>query len=261
VISSRSRTSSGLSGRGEVYTCSGIFATTLDSTDGGEINPNDRRNVVITDIQLAPRLANGNVQYKSTFTIYKPIDMSKAPGIMLYNVPNRGNHSLPGAFHFGGDPGDGFIYNLGHVMLWNGWQADLPISSVAATQEGLDAPIAKNPDGSSVTSLTWQRFANGCRDCVAIPTTTPRATTLAISDIGRNAATLDTTKATLISATSESNTGVRGGVVTIPSTDWAWANCTAAQTFRKSRNRSGARNWWLSQYRVIGVPSTYSITK
>jgi len=138
----------------------------------GEINPSDRRNVGITDIQLAPKLANGNVQYKSTFTIYKPIDMSKAPGVMLYNVPNRGNHSLPGAFHFGGDPGDGFIYNLGHVMLWNGWQGDMPIASVSATQEGLDAPIARNPDGSSVTSLTWQRFANGCRDCVAIPAAT-----------------------------------------------------------------------------------------
>src|SRR3954447_1951492 len=39
--SARSRISSGLSGRGELYTCSGIFATTLDSTDGGEIRPNE----------------------------------------------------------------------------------------------------------------------------------------------------------------------------------------------------------------------------
>jgi hypothetical protein len=39
--SSRNSTSSGLSGSGEVYTCSGIFATMLDSTDGGEINPNE----------------------------------------------------------------------------------------------------------------------------------------------------------------------------------------------------------------------------
>ena len=195
----------------------------------GEINPADRRNAGITDIQLAPKLANGNVQYKTTFTIFKPIDMTKSPGVMLYNVPNRGNHSLPAAFQFGRDPGDGFIYNLGHVMLWNGWQGDMPISSVTSVQEGLDAPIAKNPDGTSVTSATWQRFANGCRDCVAIPAAsgTPpvKATTLQISDIGRNAATLDTTKATLISATSETNTGVRGGVVTIASTDWAWADC------------------------------------
>jgi hypothetical protein len=55
--------------------------------------------------------------------------------------------------------------------------------------------------------------------------TTPQSDTLQISDIGRNSATLDTTKATLISATSETNTGVRGGVVTIASADWAWADC------------------------------------
>jgi hypothetical protein len=32
---------------------------------------------------------------------------------MLYNVPNRGNHSPPGAFLFGTDPGDSS--KLGYV--------------------------------------------------------------------------------------------------------------------------------------------------
>jgi hypothetical protein len=188
----------------------------------GEIDPADRRNAGITDIDLAPRNANGKVEYRSGFTIVKPTDMSKAPGVMLYNVPNRGNHSLPNAFHFGGDPGDGFIYRLGHVMLWNGWQGDIPIAAASATQEGLDVPVAKNADGSSVTSPTWQRFGNGCRDCVAIPA---NATTLSISGRNRTAATLDTTLATLISATAESQSGVKSGVVTIASGDWAFADC------------------------------------
>ena len=190
----------------------------------GEIDPADRRNAVITDILLAPRNANGKVEYKTTFTIVKPVDMSKGQPVMLYNVPNRGNHSLPGAFLFGNDPGDGFIYKLGHTMVWSGWQGDQPIATVnTATQEGIDVPVAP------VTGVTWQRFANGCRDCVAIPapTGTPpaKATTLQISGLGRTAATFDTTKATLISATSETQDGKRGGVVTIASTDWAFADC------------------------------------
>src|SRR6185369_16579988 len=120
----------------------------------------------------------------------------------LYNVPNRGNHSLPNAFLFGNDPGDGFIYKLGHTMVWSGWQGDQPISTV-----------------SPVTSQTWARFANGCRDCVAIPapsgTPAVKTNTLSLPGLGRTPATLDTTKATLISATSETSTGVKGGVVTL----------------------------------------------
>ena len=39
--------------------------------------------------------------------------------------------------------------------------------------------------------------------------------------------TLDTTKATPVSKASESNTGVASGITSIPSTDWAFANCTS----------------------------------
>ena len=141
---------------------------------------------------------------------------------MLYNVPIAA--SLASGISFRQRSRRGFIYKLGHTMVWSGWQGDQPIASVnTATQEGIDVPIA------SVTSVTWQRFANGCRDCVAIPapTGTPpaKATTLQISGLGRTAASFDTTKATLISATSETQDGKRGGVVTIASTDWAFADC------------------------------------
>jgi len=192
----------------------------------GEIDPADRHNNVITDINLAPRNAGGKVEYKTTFTIVKPVDMSKAPPVMLYNVANRGNHSLPNAFLFGNDPGDGFIYKLGHTMVWSGWQGDQPIASVAAGQEGIDVPIAKNADGSPVTGPVWMRFANGCRDCIAIPTATPRATTLSLAPgPGRTAASTDNTNSTLISATAETQSGVKGGVVTIPKSDYAFADC------------------------------------
>ena len=39
--------------------------------------PNDPKNAVIVDLQLAPRNAKGMVEYSHTFYILKPIDLSK----------------------------------------------------------------------------------------------------------------------------------------------------------------------------------------
>jgi hypothetical protein len=87
----------------------------------GEIDPADRRNAVITDIQFAPRNTNGKVTYTTTFSILKPVDMTKANGIMVYDVTNRGNPRFASRFtRFVlatgtgdpeyADPGDGSLY-------------------------------------------------------------------------------------------------------------------------------------------------------
>ena len=49
----------------------------------GELDPNDPKNAIITDIQLAPRNARGMVEYVATFSLVKPIDMSKASGVLM----------------------------------------------------------------------------------------------------------------------------------------------------------------------------------
>jgi hypothetical protein len=50
----------------------------------GEVKPNDLKNSVITDIALAPRLPDGNVQYQHNFYILKPVDLSKGNHKMMY---------------------------------------------------------------------------------------------------------------------------------------------------------------------------------
>jgi hypothetical protein len=185
----------------------------------GELDPRDPKNAVITDIELAPRNARGLVEYRTTFTLRKPVDMTRSPGVLFYNIVNRGNRGGPNTYHVGGDPGDGFLYRLGHAVLWSGWQGDLPISSISATQEGIDVPIAKHPDGSSVTSRVWARFVS----------VAGRVSTQSLPGArGRMPATLDTTKATLISAQSETPAGLKSGVVTIASADWTFADCRTA---------------------------------
>ena len=56
----------------------------------GELDPNDAHNRIITDIQLAPRNANGKVEYVASFFLVKPIDLSKSSRLMWHDVPNRG---------------------------------------------------------------------------------------------------------------------------------------------------------------------------
>src|SRR5262249_14553557 len=55
----------------------------------GELDPKHPANALITDIDLA-KDADGKVRYVASFVIYKPVDMSKASGLMWHDVPNRG---------------------------------------------------------------------------------------------------------------------------------------------------------------------------
>ena len=43
----------------------------------GELDPEDPKNALITDIQLAPKNARGKVEYVGTFSLMKPADMSR----------------------------------------------------------------------------------------------------------------------------------------------------------------------------------------
>ena len=67
----------------------------------GAVDPRDRRNAVIQDIELAPLDAKGAVEYSTRFQILMPVDESKGNHIMLSEVVNRGNETSPGTFNIG----------------------------------------------------------------------------------------------------------------------------------------------------------------
>ncbi|MBQ1762579.1 MAG: hypothetical protein IIZ92_06730, partial [Aquincola sp.] len=186
----------------------------LRGTAYGEIDPADPRNALITDIELAPRNANGKVAYAAQFALHKPVDMGRASGVMVYNVPNRGNLATP---YTADDPG--FLWRRGDVLLQSAWQGDLPITSPTANSLGIDVPIARNADGTPVTGPVVQRF-------VAVNAASGGAwqTTQSLP-ASRMPATLETAGTTLVSATRETPAGVKSGVVTIPPGDYAFADC------------------------------------
>src|SRR6266853_4630818 len=73
----------------------------------GELDPKDSRNAVIVDIGLAPKNANGKVEYAFDFYILKPIDLSKGNHKVMYEPPNRGSktHAVLNRGAGGNDPG------------------------------------------------------------------------------------------------------------------------------------------------------------
>jgi hypothetical protein len=178
----------------------------------GELDPKDPANAIITDIQLAARNAHGMVEYVATFSLAKPMDLAKGSGVLIYQVANRGRAPLATASNDAGALAD--LFKRGHVVLSSGWQGDIP------PREGLETiavPIAKNPDGSSITGPVLVRFSD-------MP---PKVNTLPIvyshgSDVPRpQPATMDTSKALLTRRTS-----VGGEIIPIRSSDWAFADCS-----------------------------------
>jgi Alpha/beta hydrolase domain len=184
----------------------------IRGTAKGELDPLDPRNAVITDIDLAPRNANGKVEYTATFTMLKPVDMSKASGVLVYGISNRGGRAL-GFGNIGVTPanpaGDGFDQKPGHVYLASGWQGDL-VFNPALPAETIEVPVVEG-----MTGPTFARFV----------TVAGNVNTRPLPGRGRTPDTLDTTKAKLISIARENNVGERTGVVEIPSGDWAFADC------------------------------------
>ncbi len=172
----------------------------------GELDPKLPLNAIITDLEFAPRNARGMVEYVATFTILKPADMTRASGVLLYFVPNRGHVSLTGG---------GFLADarkLGHVLVDSGWQADL---APADGMETLLAPIAKHPDGTPITGRVLARFSDMPADTTTLPIL--RGGVAGTAD----PASLDNSQATLTRRTSEA-----GKIVPMRSSDWAFADCS-----------------------------------
>ena len=79
----------------------------------GELDPKLPGNSIIQDIELA-KDADGKVRYVATFLIYKPMDLSRASGLLWHDVPNRGR-----VFPFATAE-----RAAGDIMLASAWQGD-----------------------------------------------------------------------------------------------------------------------------------------
>src|SRR2546425_308695 len=188
---------------------------TLAGRAFGELDPNDPHNTIINDIKLAPRNANGKVEYIASFYLVKPIDMSKSSHLMWQDVPNRGGRITINLAH----------RNDGDIGLSSGWQGDNSGRTAPADDnEWVTVPIAKNADGSPVTGLVMGRIVNASG-------VDSRPMLVNANPVPYKPMSLDTTKATLTTHRAETMDGKITDGPTIPSSDWAWAKCSAANPF------------------------------
>jgi len=122
------------------------------------VDPGNRINRTITDIEYAPVNAAGLVEFSADFYLIKPKKIEAGNGAVFFEVANRGRKGLLTRFNRAAgsvDPssaehiGDGFLLRQGFSLLWVGWQHDTP------EQDGLlrvYPPIATD-DGKPIEGL------------------------------------------------------------------------------------------------------------
>jgi len=59
-----------------------------------EVDPSNPSNLVIVDIQHAPRNARGMVEFSADFFLLKPKQIERGNGTLLVGIPNRGSKRL-----------------------------------------------------------------------------------------------------------------------------------------------------------------------
>ena len=126
----------------------------------GEIDPQDPRNTVIADIALAPKNANGMVEYSTDVQILKPVDLSKGNHRLFFDVLNRGRKLAPAYFNdaprtntptTAEDAGNGFLFDRGYTLAWAGWQSGNNVAEGDGRMRA-EIPVARNANGEPITA-------------------------------------------------------------------------------------------------------------
>src|SRR5262245_47668646 len=174
----------------------------------GELSPSDSLNAIIQDIELG-KDADGKVRYVASWVLTLPVDPANISGMMWHDVPNRGTPLTINVAE----------RNFGDVGLASGWQGDnaggtaVRPTELVGGRHFVQVPVAKNSDGSTVTGLVFGRIVNrsglGAQALIVQGNPVPYLP-----------ASLDTSKATLVSRDHETMEGVVSGEAVIASADW-----------------------------------------
>lgn len=165
----------------------------IQGTFEGELDPTDRRNRLIVDLDGAARNAAGKVAYSATFSIARPLE--RGSGVLFHEVPNRGYGSVAAD-------------EDGHIRVMNGWQGDV------APKPGMNTITV--PVATGRTGPAFVRFTN-----MPIGTTTlPLMDGLGALEPRPLPVTLDTTQARLFRQGSDAE-----APTDIAAADFAFADC------------------------------------
>ncbi|MCC7417711.1 MAG: hypothetical protein IT176_11265 [Acidobacteria bacterium] len=141
------------------------------------VNPADPHNTIVVDISLAPRNAEGRVEFATDVVILRPVDLSKANKRIFFTVINRGNNNSLPLFNdvLGGsennptaaeDAGNGYLMREGYTLVWSGWQGDvLPGDG----RIKLDVPMLNNVTGIDRMEFIFNHTNNPAEGTLLYP--------------------------------------------------------------------------------------------
>lgn len=128
-----------------------------------QVDPTNPANVIIVDVDKAPRNDKGMVEFSADLYLMKPREPKNGNGAIIFEVSNRGGKGMVGTFNRAGssaDPksekdfGDDFLLEQGYTIAWIGWQFDVPETPSLMR---LYAPIATD-NGKPITGLVRAEF-------------------------------------------------------------------------------------------------------
>jgi Alpha/beta hydrolase domain len=125
------------------------------------VDPADPHNKQIVDIDKAGRNAQGQVEFSADLFLFRPKDMDKGNGAVLFEVSNRGGKGIEyivDGVHSNdpnGEYGDGFLMRHGYTIAWVGWEFDV---ADGGDRLKLYAPVAHDAGGKEIRGLVRSDF-------------------------------------------------------------------------------------------------------
>lgn len=132
------------------------------------LDPADKRNAVIADLQFAPKNSKGQVEASADVVILQPTNAQAGNKTLLVDIPNRGRKLAPQLFDDAAQPGANnsvkaedagiaYLHRQGYTMAWIGWQGDIPSEP---QQLALQAPSAMGIQGSARDEFQFDHLTN-----------------------------------------------------------------------------------------------------
>lgn len=121
------------------------------------VDPKLAANRIIADIDLAPRNAQGLVEFSADLEVLRP--KGKGNGTALVEISNRGGKGMVSMFDMPStraatDFGDPLLFDQGFTLVWIGWEFDVPDGMIK-----LYAPVIKGLTGVVRSEITVDRPA------------------------------------------------------------------------------------------------------
>ncbi|MEY3778774.1 MAG: hypothetical protein RL103_982 [Pseudomonadota bacterium] len=132
------------------------------------LDPNDKRNAVITDLSFAPKNYKGQVEAVADVVVLQPTNPQAGNQTLLVDIPNRGRKLAPQLIDDSPQPGAnnavksqdagiGYLHRQGYTMAWIGWQGDIPSEP---QQLAMQAPSAIGIQGMARDEFQFDHLTN-----------------------------------------------------------------------------------------------------